>query len=143
MSVNTVVEKTSEHFQLVRFELQSATGTGEIIKVEEGLVSEKFNIPERCLPEDIDNSRYSHLKDTEIPEVQVKVVSVLIGKDVDYAHEVFEVGKPSSPENRLKGLRRPLGWVITGVVEEHPSSKEISVNFTNCENNLRELVEDC
>ena len=46
VSVNTVVEKTSEHFQLVRLELQSAIGTGEIIQVEEGLVSEKFNIPE-------------------------------------------------------------------------------------------------
>ena len=51
----------------MRFELQSATGTGEIVKVEEGLVSETFNIPERCLPEDIDNSCYSHLKDIEIP----------------------------------------------------------------------------
>ena len=35
-----------------------------------------------------------------------------------------------------------MGWVVTGVVEGHPSSKEISVNFTNCEKNLRELVED-
>ena len=142
VTVNTVVEKTSEHFQLVRFELQSATGTGEIIKVEEGLVSEKFNIPERCLPEDIDNSRYPHLKDIEIPEVQVKAVSILIGKDVVYAHEVFEVRKPTSPDNRLKALRGPLGWVVTGVVEGHPSSKEISVNFTNCKKNLRELDED-
>ena len=125
----------------MRFELQSATGTGEIIKVEEGLVSEKFNIPERCLPEDIDNSRYPHLKDIEIPEVQVKAVSVLIGKDVDYAHEVFEVRKPSSPDNHLKTLRGSLGWVVTGVVVGHPSSKEISVNFTNCKKKLCELVE--
>ena len=114
--MNTVVEKTSKHFQLVRFELQSATGTGEIIKVEEGLVSKKFNIPEGCLPEDVDNSCYPHLKDTDIPEVQVKAVSCLIGKDIDYAHEVFEVRKPSSPDNHLKTLRRPLGWVVTGVV---------------------------
>ena len=142
MTVNTVVEKKSEYFQLVRFELQSATGTGEIIKVEEGLVSEMFNIPEKCLPEDVDNSRYPHLTDIEIPEVQVKAVSVLIGKDVDYAHEVFEVRKPTSPDNRLKALRGPLGWVVTGVVEGHPSSKEISVNFTNCEENPRELIED-
>ena len=28
------------------------------------------------------------------------------------------------------------------MVEGHRSSKEISVNFTNCEKNLRELVED-
>ena len=32
-----------------------------------------------------------HLKDIDILDVQVKAVSVLIGKDVDYAHEVFEV----------------------------------------------------
>ena len=75
----------------MRFELQSATGTGKIIKVEEGLVSEKCNIPERCLPEDINNSCYPHLKDIDVPEVQVKAVSVLMGKDVDCAHEVFEV----------------------------------------------------
>ena len=138
VSVNTVVEKTREHFQLVRFELQSTTRTGEIIKVEEGLVSEKFNIPERCLPEDIDNSRYHHLKDVEIPEVQVKALSVLIGRDVAYAHEVFGVRKPTSPDNRLKALRGPLVWVVTGVVEGHPSSMDISVNFTNCEKNLPE-----
>ena len=105
-------------------------------------MSEKYNIPERCLPADIDNSRYPHLKDIEIPEVQVKAVSALKGKDVDYAHEVFEVRNPCSPHNRLKALRGPLGWVVTGVVEGHPSSNEISVNFTNCEKNLRELVED-
>ena len=70
----------------MRFELQSATGTGEIIKVEEGLVSKMFNIPERCLPDDIDNSCYPHLKDIDIPEVLIKAVSVLIGKDVHYAH---------------------------------------------------------
>ena len=125
----------------MRFELQSATRAREIIKVEEELVSEKFNIPERCLPEDIDNSCYPHLKDIDIPEVQVKAVSVLIGKDVDYAHEVFEVRKPSSPDNRLKTLQGPLGWVVTGVVAGHPSSKEISVNFTNCKKKLCELVE--
>ena len=109
--------------------------------MEEGLVSKMFNIPERCLPDDIDNSCYPHLKDIDIPEVLIKAVSVLIGKDVHYAHEVFEVQKPSSPDNHLKTLRRPLGWVVTGVVAGHPSSKEISVNFTNCKKNLCELVE--
>ena len=55
--------------------------------------------------------------------------------------QVFEVQKPSSPDNSLKALRGRLGWVVTGVVERHPSSKEISVNFTNCEKNQCELVE--
>ena len=82
------------------------------------------------------------MKDIEISEVQVKAFFVLIGKDVDYAHEMFEVRKPTLPDNRLKALRGPLGWVVTGVVEGHPSSKEISVNFTNYKKNQRELVED-
>ena len=77
----------------------------------------------------------------DIPEVQVKAVSVLIGKDVDNAHEVFEVRKPTSPDNHLKTLRGSLGWVVTGVVAGHPSSKEISVNFTNCKKKLCEFVE--
>ena len=63
------------------------------------------------LTEDIDNSRYPHLKDIEIPEVQVKAVFVLIGKDVDYTHEVFEVRMSASPDNRLKALRDPLGYL--------------------------------
>ena len=109
--------------------------------MEEGLVSKKFSIPERCLPEDVDNSCYPHLKDIDIPGVQVKAVSFLIGKDVDCAHEVFEVRKPSSPDNHLKTLRCPLGWVVTGVVAGHPFSMEVSVNFTNCKKNLCELVE--
>ena len=82
-----------------------------------------------------------HLKDIDILDVQVKAVSVLIGKDADYAHEVFEVRKPSSPDNHLKTLRGSLGWVVTGVVVGHPSSKEISVNFTNCKKKLCEFVE--
>ena len=82
-----------------------------------------------------------HLKDIDILDVQVKAVSVLIGKDVDYAHEVFEVRKPSSPDNHLKTLRGSLWWVVTGVVVGHPSSKGISVNFTNCKKKLCEFVE--
>ena len=54
---------------------------------------------------------------------------------------MFEVRKPSSPDNGLKTLQGPLGWVVTGVVAGHPSSKEISVNLTNCKKKLCELVE--
>ena len=69
VSVNTVMEKTNEEFEFVNFQLQSARGVGEVIDVEEGLVSEKFNISERCLPKDIVRTCHPHLKDIEIPEV--------------------------------------------------------------------------
>ena len=50
VSVSTLLQQ--EEFEVVEFKLQSASGEGEVITVEEGLVTEK------CLPEDID--RRSH-----------------------------------------------------------------------------------
>ena len=91
VSVSTLLQKEDEEFEVVEFKLQSASGEGEVITVEEGLVTEKFNIAEKCLPEDIDRRSHSHLVDIEIPAVKLKKVSVLTGKDVSKAHEVFEV----------------------------------------------------
>ena len=84
--------------------LQSASGEGEVITVEEGLVSEKFNIAEKCLPEDIDRRSHLHLADIEIPEVQLKKVMVLIGKDVSQVHEVLKVQKSNKPDSQLQAL---------------------------------------
>ena len=75
-----------EEFEVVEFKLQSASGE-EVITVEEGLVSEKFNIAEKCLPEDIVRRSHPHLAGIEIPEVQLRKMSVLIEKDVSGAHE--------------------------------------------------------
>ena len=101
VSVSTLMGKTDEEFEIVQFQLQSASGEREILTVEEGLVSEKFNISEQHLPKNIDLTDHPHLKDIKIPEVELNRVSFLIGKDVDYAHEVFEVRKPSMSDNNL------------------------------------------
>ena len=96
VSVSTLLQQEDEEFEVVEFKLQSASGVGEVITVEEGLVSEKFNIAEKCLPEDIDRRSHPLLADIEIPEVQLRKVTVLIGKDVSEAHEVFEVRSQTS-----------------------------------------------
>ena len=96
VSVSTLLQQEDEEFEVVEFKLQSASGEGEVITVEEGLVSEKFNIAEKCLPEDINRRSHPHLADIEIPEVQLRKVTVLIGKDVSEAHEVFEVRSQTS-----------------------------------------------
>ena len=121
--------------------MQSASGEGEVITVEEGLVSEKFNIAANCLPEDIDRSSHPHLADIEIPEVLPRKVTVLIGKDVSEAHEVFEVRKSNKPASQLRALRGPLGWVITGTIHGSQSHRNISVNFVTCDKNLHYQVE--
>ena len=98
VSVSTLLQQEDEEFEVVEFKLQSASGEGEVITVEEGLVTEKFNIAEKFLPEDIDRRSHSHLVDIEIPAVKLKKVSVLIRKDVSKAHEVFEVRKSNKPD---------------------------------------------
>ena len=80
VSVSTLFQQEDEEFEVVEFKLQSASGEGEVITVEEGLVTEKFNIAEKSLPEDIDRRSHSHLVDIEIPAVKLKKVSVLIWK---------------------------------------------------------------
>ena len=82
--------------------LHSASGEGEVITVEQGLVSEKFNIAEKCLPEDIDRRSHPHLADFEIPKVQLRKVTVLIRKDVSEAHDIFEVRKSNKPDSQLQ-----------------------------------------
>lgn len=139
--MNIILVKTEEEFEFVRFQLQSAKGVGEIIDVEEGLVSERFNISEKCLPKDIDRTCHPHLRDIEIPEVDVKKVSVLIGKDVGYAHDVLEERKSGMCRSQLKGVRGPLGWVITGTLLRAISSNEMSVHFTSYNKKLYEQID--
>ena len=45
--VNTLLQQESQEFEVVEFDLQSASSGGEKIKVKEGLVSKKFNIAYR------------------------------------------------------------------------------------------------
>ena len=141
VSVSTPLQQEDEKFEVVEFKLQSASGEGEVITVEEGLVTEKFNIAEKCLPEDIDRRSHSHLVDIEIPAVKLKKVSVLIGKDVSKAHEVFEVRKSNKPDSQLQALRGSLGWVITGTIHGSQNHRNISVNFVTCDKNLHDQVE--
>ena len=113
--VSTLLERKEEELEVVKFVLQSATGDGEKITVEEGLISQKFNINE-SLPENIDKNEHPHLADIVIPIVDIPRVSVVIGKDVDEAHEVLEVRLPTQPTSKLQGQLGPLGWVITGTL---------------------------
>jgi hypothetical protein len=64
--VNTLLQQDSQEFEVVEFDLQHASSDGEKIKVQEGLVSKKFNIAERYLPKDIDRNLYPHLTDLDI-----------------------------------------------------------------------------
>ncbi|XP_028416310.1 uncharacterized protein LOC114540230 [Dendronephthya gigantea] len=127
---------------VVEFDLRPASSEGEKIKVKEGLVSEKFNIAERYLPKDVDRNLYPHLADLDIPDVTLGKVSVLIGKDVEEAHEVMEIRKSKKPGRQLQGQRGPLGWVITGTLDGDSMKKDVSVNYNDCDKTLHEQIEN-
>ena len=92
VSVSTPLQQEDEKFEVEEFKLQSASGEGEVITVEERLVTEKFNIAEKCLPKDIDRKSHPHLVDIEIPAVKLRKVSVLIEKDVSKAMTFLKFG---------------------------------------------------
>lgn len=74
VSVSTLLQQEDEESEVVQLKLQSASGQGEVITVEEGLVTEKINIAEKCLSEDTDRRLHSHLVDIEIPAVKLRKV---------------------------------------------------------------------
>ena len=74
VSVSTLLQQEDEEFEVVQLKLQSASGQGEVITVEEGLVTDKINIAEKCLSEDTDRRLHSHLVDIEIPAVKLRKV---------------------------------------------------------------------
>ena len=68
--VSTLLQQEDEMFVVVELKLQSASGAGQVIIVEEGLVSEKFNIAGNCFPEDIYRRSHINLGAIEIPAVK-------------------------------------------------------------------------
>lgn len=74
VSVSTLLQQEDEESEVVQLKLQSASGQGEVITVEEGLVTDKINIAEKCLSEDTDRRLHSHLVDIEIPAVKLRKV---------------------------------------------------------------------
>ena len=140
VSVSTLLQQQDEEFVVAAFKLQSE-GEGEVTVVEKGLVSEKFNIAEKCLPEDIDRGLHPHIADIQMPEVELRKVTVPIGKDVSEAHEVFECRKSRRLDSLLLSLRGPLGWVVTGCINSSQNHGNISVNLVTCDKNLHYQVE--
>ena len=121
---------------MVNLFLQAAEtrGTDPILELSEGLVNE-LDMNERVLPNEIDCQRYEHLADINIPEVEFKRVSIVIGKDVRRAHIVREVRVPDSDECGLYATRTALGWTVAGNVKVNRTwKKELSVNFLDTNN---------
>ena len=72
--------------KLVSFTLNSLDSFSESIDVPEAYVLPNVNQSCCTLPEQIDTSDYPHLRDVMFPEVDIKIVSVLVGNNIRYVH---------------------------------------------------------
>ena len=82
------------------------------------------------------------MADLDIPDVSLAKVSVLIGKDVERAHEIIEIRKSKRPGRQLQGQQGPLGWVITGTMNGSSTKRNVCVNFTDCDKTLHDQTEN-
>ena len=136
VTVTTVLGTQDCEFELVSLFLQAAEarGTDPILEVSKGLVK-KLYMNERVLPNEIDYQRYEHLADINMPEVEFKRVSIIIGEDVRRAHIVRAVRVPDSDECGLYATRTAPGWTVARNVKvNRTSKKEISVNSLDTNN---------
>ncbi|KAK6168071.1 hypothetical protein SNE40_021970 [Patella caerulea] len=126
---------------MVNFGIQSVSNDSKLYGVE-AIVSDSFNICEKYLPHDMNLQDYEHLADIKLPDVEIKEISILIGKDVDEVHDIYEFRKSPNPEKPLHGILGPLGWVITGSYGEPVMNKEINVNYidSNHDYDLNDMV---
>ena len=96
------------------FTLTSVDSSGESIDLLEAYVLRNLNQSRFTLPKQIDTIEYPHLRDVEFQEVDIKRVSMLVGKNLTYAHLQKEARLPEDKKKRLYGCRYPLGWCVCG-----------------------------
>ena len=83
--------------QRVSFTLSPVEGCGSDIEVDEAYVLSDLNQTEQVLPETVDVSKYPHLQDLTLPDVDLHRVSIIVGNNVPAAHLQNEVRVP--PDN--------------------------------------------
>ena len=116
--VNTLLQQESQVFEVVEFDLQHASSDGDKIKVQEGLVSKKFNIAERYLPKDIDRNLYPHFADLDIPDVSA---SELGGGAFEGQTHIFLGGGGAGQDRIFKKVLLFAHAVVTGLLPPPPS----------------------
>lgn len=72
--------------QRVLFTRSPVDGCRRDIEANEAYVLQHLNQSGQILPETVDVLEYPHLKDLTFPDVNIKQVSIIIGKNVPVAH---------------------------------------------------------
>ena len=94
----------------------NALKTNSGIRLDRVWTVDSLPISQRSIPSTEDVKKWSHLQDIELPKLDGKSVTLLIGNDVPEAHWTFEQrrGRRKQPY----AARTLLGWTLIGPIGE-------------------------
>lgn len=130
--IHTVVGTQPQRLRKENFEVSNiSTGERTLVK-HQSFVMVGVNLGEKLsekhLPEDVNIEDFSHLKTLHIPEVDMKIIGVMLGLQVFHAHEAIryhrgKIDEPFAVETRL-------GISLAGPVGHSNGETLLSVNCT-------------
>ena len=98
----------------------------------------KFHVSSNCLVSQKELTRWPHLCDIPLPDIDAREAHLLIGQDNPLALTPKEVreGGPGTPY----AVRTILGWTLNGPIG-NGQTKNVASHFTETDNDLQRLVE--
>ena len=109
-----------------------------ILVMKHVLTRPKFHVSSNCFITQEELSRWSHLSDIPLPDIDSREVHLLIGQDNPVALTPREVreGGPETPY----AVRTMLGWTLNGPIG-NGQMKHVASHFTQADNDLQRFVE--
>ncbi|XP_006815918.1 uncharacterized protein LOC102804515, partial [Saccoglossus kowalevskii] len=98
------------------------------VRLDKVWTTDRLPIAADSIPTKLDIKGWSHLNDIELPEIEVKDVTLLIGNDVPEAHWVLEERR--GERKQPYGIRTLLGWTFIGPMGRKKRGGN-SINFIN------------
>ena len=109
-----------------------------ILVMKHVLTRPKFHVSSNCLVSQKELTRWPHLCDIPLPDIDAREAHLLIGQDNPLALTPKEVreGGPGTPY----AVRTILGWTLNGPIG-NGQTKNVASHFTETDNDLQRLVE--
>ena len=117
VNITTVVQNSHEcELSRVQFSIAPIKQRGPSFPAYRALVVDDLHISDRYCPNTLDLNKWPHLKNLDLPDMQVDIVriSVLIGQDVPQAHVVLNYCWGDDPQHQPYAMKTPFAWCVAG-----------------------------
>lgn len=130
----------------VRFTI-TPLNRSEEFDVDEAYSIDKLNIHRRSIPPTT-LTKWPHLRDIKLQEIDGGEVTVLIGMELTDAHDVVESRREHQWKNAPMALSTPFGWCVVGKLDktnpsrQHNISHVFTLTIEENEAHFKKVVQD-